>query len=192
MKFPSLFLFSCILSFTLSAHAMDEALFTKSHTIYLQGIDGSEADLEKSIDYFDKLLESSPFDSFVNVYRGSLRSRMAQHVLMPWSKMKHVDAGSELMDDAIENINEIHDTQAIGGTTLSFRMKLISAHTYFRFPRFLNRYQDAKDLVADLLESPQLDDTGTEAKNSLYQLAAAMAEEDGDEQRQADFLAKIK
>ena len=193
MKFVSSFLlFLCLIcSSTVSVYAMDENMFSKSHAIYMKGIDGSESDLEKAIEYFDKLSVSAPFDIFVNTYRGSLRSRMAQHVLMPWSKMKHVDAGSELMDNAIDDISEVHDSQTIGGTTLSFRMKLTAAHTYFRFPRFLNRYQDAKDLVADLLESPNLETTSQEAKNNLYGLAAEIAEEDGDEQKKAAFQAKI-
>jgi len=171
---------------------MQENQFTEAHSIYMKAVDGNESDVKKATDYFNKLSESEPYDIFVQTYRGSLESIMAQHVYMPWNKMKHVDAGSEHMDNALDEISETHDIQTLGGTPLSFRMKLIAAHTYFQFPRFLNRYQDAKDLVADLLESPQLENTSIESKNSLYQLAAAMAEEDGNKQKQSEFLSKIK
>jgi len=174
-----------------SAYALDENTFTTWQAAYLKGIDGSESDLENAIRYFDNVSEAEPYDIFVNTYRGSLRSRMAQHVYMPWNKMKHVDAGSEFMDDALDEITEIHERQTLGGTAISFRMKLVVAHTYSRFPRFLNRYQDAKDLVTDLLASPQLATASTDAKNSLYGLAAAIAEDDGDKTKQSDYLSHI-
>jgi len=192
MKTYILLLLVSVSSFATSANAMQESQFTDALKIYLTAVDGDEGDVKKASDYFNKLSESEPFDIFVQTYRGSLESIMAQHVFMPWNKMKHVDAGSELMDTALDATSEIHDTQTLGGTALSFRMKLVTAHTYFRFPKFLNRHQDAKDLVADLLESSQLENASVETKNSLYELAAAMAKDDDDKQKQSEFLSKIK
>ncbi len=192
MKIYTFLLLVLTSSFVTSPNAMQESQFSEAHSIYMTAVDGSESDVKKAANYFEKLSVTEPFDTFIQTYKGSLESLMATHVFMPWNKMKHVDAGSELIDNALDEISEIHNIQTLGGTTLSFRMKLVAAHTYFRFPRFLNRYQDAKDLTTDLLESPQLESASVESINSLYQLAAAMAEEEDNKQKQSEFLSKIK
>jgi len=192
MKTLPRFLLLLMTSFAIPAHAMNDSEFTTLHSIYMKGINGSENDLKNAISHFEHLPSPAPYDIFINTYRGSLRTSMAQHVYMPWNKMGHVDAGSELMDNALDEITEIHETQTLAGTALDFRMKLVVAHTYFRFPRLLNRFQDAKDIVAELLESLQRTTANTEAKNSLYKLAAAIAEEDGDAEKKAEFLSKTE
>ncbi len=192
MKICTLLLLVSTFGFFTSANAIQENQFSEAHSIYMTAVNGNESDVKKATEYFNKLSESEPYDIFIQTYRGSLESMMAEHVFMPWNKMKHVDAGSELMDDALDEISELHDTITLGETALSVRMKLIVAHTYFRFPRFLNRYQDSKDLVSDLLESANFNNASTETKNSLYQLAAAIAEDDGNKIIQSEFLIKIK
>ncbi|HEB63403.1 MAG TPA: hypothetical protein ENJ07_02865 [Gammaproteobacteria bacterium] len=96
------------------------------------------------------------------------------------------------MDDALDEMTEIHDTTQLNGTSLSIHIRLNIAHSYFSFPDFLNRYQDSKDLISEILESPQFKSANIEIKNSTYELAAAMAKKDGDKQKQTAFLSKIQ
>ena len=175
-----------------TAYALDDNNFKESHDIYMSAVNGDKSDVRKAAAHFDNLNTTEPFDRFVEVYKGSIESLMATHVYMPWNKMKHAELGSELMDDAIDEISESHDVTTLDGTALSLRMKLVAAHTYFRFPKFMNRYQDAKDLVADILESTFFSISNTTTKNSLYQLAAEMAKEDGDTASQKAYLAQIQ
>ncbi len=192
MKIKFLFMLYLLLGFISAANAMDERLFKEADAIYMSAVDGDEDQVERAIEYFDGLNESAPYDLLVKTYRGSIETLMAAHVFMPWNKMKHAELGAEMMDDALDELAAEHDSTTLGGTALSVRMRLIAAHTFFRFPRFLNRYQDSKELVADILASAQFKKSSTNSKNSLYGLAALMAEADGDKQKQAEFLGKIQ
>ena len=192
MKRFKLSLLILAIIFANTAYALDENQFLKANEIYMAAVDGNEKDIVNASNYLNTLSESAPYDSLIQTYLGSLESMMGEHVYMPWNKMKHVEKGSEQMDDALDEMDTQHDTAMLGGTPISIRMKIIAAHTYFRFPGFLNRYQDAKDLVADVFESPIFQTSSIESKNSIYELAAAMAEQDDDKKSQADYLAKIK
>ncbi len=157
------------------AQAMDEVQYNEVDARYLAAVDGNRNSVKKAIRYFDKLTVPAPYDTLVKSYRGSLESIMATHVYMPWNKMKHVELGSEQMDEALDELTEIHDTTKLKGTSLSLLIRLNIAQSYFQFPGFLNRFQDAKDLVSEILETPQFSDASIEVKNSVYELAAAMA-----------------
>ncbi len=174
------------------AQAMDEAQYSEADARYLAAVNGNKNSVRKAIRYFDRLTLPAPYATLIKSYRGSLESIMATHVYMPWNKMKHVESGSEQMDEALDELTEIHDTTKLNGTSLSILIRLNIAHSYFQFPDFLNRYQDAKDLISEILESPQFFNANVEVKNNVYELAAAMATKDGDNQKQADFLSKIQ
>jgi len=192
MKSTYLFLMYLLLSFTSSAYAMEEEVFKEADAIYMIAVNGDESSVERAAIHFNKLSVVAPYDLLIQTYKGSIESLMATHVMMPWSKMKHVELGSEWMDDALDDISDIHDVTTLSGTSLSLQMKLIAAHTYFRFPRFLNRYQDSTELVADIFASDDLEHSSNESKNRLYTLAAMIAEDEGDKKKQAEFLAKIQ
>jgi len=174
------------------AQAMDEAQYKEADARYLTAVNGNKNSVQKIIRYFDQLTVPAPYDTLVKSYRGSLESVMATHVYMPWNKMKHVELGSEQMDEALDELTEIHDTTKLKGTSLSLLIRLNIAHSYFQFPDFLNRFQDAKDLISEILETPQFSDANIEVKNNVYELAAAMAGKDEDKQKQTSFLSKIQ
>ncbi|VAW83986.1 hypothetical protein MNBD_GAMMA18-2432 [hydrothermal vent metagenome] len=174
------------------AQAMDEAQYNEADARYLAAVNGNKNSVQKAIRYFDKLTVPTPYNTLIKSYRGSLESIMATHVYMPWNKMKHVELGSEQMDEALDELTEIHDTTKLNGTSLSLLIRLNIAHSYFQFPSFLNRYQDAKDLISDMLETPQFSSANIEVKNNVYELAATTAGKDGDKQKQTDFLSKIQ
>jgi len=182
-----------ISSAIISVQAMDDAQYAKANTLYLNAVNGDDENLVlQAKKYFDQLQVNKPYDSLIKSYQGSLESVMSAHVFMPWTKMKHAEVGAEQMDDALDEMTEIHDVTMLNGTALSLLVRLNIAHTYFRFPRFLNRYQDAKDLVAEILESPQFTSAKLEVKNNVYKLAADMAAQDDDKLRQTEFIAKIQ
>ena len=175
-----------------SVHAMDDTQYNEADARYLAAVNGNKNSVRKTIRYFKGLTAPAPYDTLVKSYLGSLESIMAKHVYMPWNKMKYVDSGSEKMDEALDEITEIHDTTKLNGTSLSILVRLNIAQSYFQFPEFLNRYQDSKDLVNEILSSPHFKSTNTRIKNSTYELAAAMAEKEGDKQKQASFLTQIQ
>lgn len=179
-------------TFTPTIHAMTEEKFVEAHAIYMTASNGNEEVVIDASKYFKKMSEQAPYDILVKTYLGSLESMMAEHVYMPWNKMKYVEIGSEQMDEALDELTNKHDNTTLGGTPLSVRMKTIVAHTYFRFPKFLNRYQDAKDIVAEILESSAFTVSSIDSKNNIYKLAADMAKEDENKEQQARYLAKIK
>ncbi len=191
----SFFLISALLisSIVASVQAMNNDQYSEANALYLAAVNGDDEDLVlQAIKYIDQLKVNKPYDSLIKSYRGSLESMMSAHVFMPWTKMKHAEIGAEQMDDALDEMTEIHDATILNGTSLSILIRLNIAHTYFQFPRFLNRYQDAKDLVAEIIESPQFSSATLEIKNNVYKLAADMAAQDGDKLRQTELIAKIQ
>ena len=173
------------------AQAMDEAQYNEADARYLATVNGNGNSVKKAIKYFDKLTVPAPYDTLVKSYRGSLESIMATHVYMPWNKMKHVELGSEQMDEALDELTEIHNTTEFNGTALSILIRFNIAQSYFQFPDFLNRFQDAKDLISEILETPQFSNANIKVKNNVYELAAAMAEKEGDKSRQIELSSSI-
>lgn len=182
-----------VLSITTAAQAMSDDQYNQANAIYLEAVNSDDEErVQQAIKYFDPLQVNKPFDSLIKSYRGSLESIMATHVYMPWNKMKHVELGSEQMDEALDELTEIHNTTEFNGTALSILIRFNIAQSYFQFPDFLNRFQDAKELVSEILETPQFTDADIEVKNGVYALAAAMAEKEGDKLKQTEFLSKIR
>lgn len=193
MKYLNKFAFLSLLITTLPVQAISNDDFLTAHSIYLTATNsGEEADIEQAEQQLAKLTLTGPEHELIDTYLGSLESLKATTVFFPWNKMKHVDQGVEMMDRALESINTPHQQTLLAGVAISLRMQLICAHTYFAFPRFLNRFQDAKDLVADILESPQLADANTLFKNALYLLAADIAKDEDNIEQQQQYLKLIQ
>ncbi len=190
MKTVLFLLLLFVLSITTSAQAMSDDQYNQANAIYLEAVNSDDEErVQQAIKYFDQLQLNKPFDSLIKSFRGSLESIMATHVYMPWNKMKHVELGSEQMDEALDELTEIHNTTEFNGTALSILIRFNIAQSYFQFPDFLNRFQDAKDLISEILETPQFTDASIEVKNGVYALAAAMAEKEGDKSRQIELLS---
>ncbi len=192
MKTFFFFLFLILPTSFVSVYAMDDRQITEARDRYLAAVNGSRNQVKKAIKHFEKMQVSAPYNSLIKAYRGSLESVMATRVYMPWSKMKYVDLGSEKMDDVLDDMTEIHDVTSIKGTSLSLYIKSSIAQTYYRYPRYLNRYQDAKDILNEILESPQFLNSNLIFINTIYTFAAQMAENDDDKEKQTDFLSKIQ
>lgn len=175
-----------------ASHAMSESEFNSAFQLFINAADKyDEQSIEKADDHLANISTSGVPSDLVLVFRGSLESMRANTVFLPWNKMTHVDAGVEMMEDALDNIDDAHEQTTLGGASIALRIKSVAAHTYFSFPKFLNRYQDAKDLLADILESPRLESASQDFRNSIYRLAADMAEEEGNIQQQQHYLGLI-
>lgn len=109
MKNLNLTVLLLAMTFSISAHAMTEEKFKEANTIYLAAANGNEDKIIQARIYFNKLSEPAPFDVLIQTYLGSLESMMAEHVYMPWNKIKYVDIGSEQMDEALDELGNKHD-----------------------------------------------------------------------------------
>ncbi len=171
---------------TFSAQAMTEAEFQTALTAFMAAANETSDDsIEQAEQQLSQIQSTGPAQALSQVFLGSLEAMKATTVFFPWNKMKHVEQGSEMMEEALDLIDESHKNTLLGDTPISLRMKLTVAYTYYRFPRFLNRYQDAKDLVADILASPLLAQASPDYRASFYRLAANIAGEDKDLEKQA-------
>ncbi len=181
-----------LLGTSFSAQAISTAEFRSADATYLQAVgDASDKNIKQAEAALKQLSAEGAEQSLIQVYMGSLESLKATTVFFPWNKMTHVDLGTEMMEKALDSMDESHDKTMLDGVPVRLRMQLICAHTYSAFPRFLNRFQDAKDLVAEMLESPLLSRTRVEFKNNLYDLAVKIAEEEGDVASQPRELSTL-
>ena len=107
MKTVLFLLLLFVLSIITSAQAMSDDQYNQANAIYLEAVNSDDEErVQQAIKYFDQLQLNKPFDSLIKSFRGSLESIMATHVYMPWNKMKHVELGSEQMDEALDELTD--------------------------------------------------------------------------------------
>ena len=162
------------LTTTQPAHAEDTAFMTL-RTQYVAATEQRGDAVQRALGTVEALLKTDPADAVAMVYKGSLLTMAGGDAMMPWNKLKYVNVGLELMDDAISRSGRAraHDIDA------QVEILMVSAFTFSRLPSMFKREPQARKTVTNLIAHPAFDTLEPKLRAQALAIAAAYAARDG-------------
>lgn len=134
----------------------------------------------------DEILERQPNDTVALVYKGSLLTMMGGDAFMPWNKLRYVQGGIDLMDNALGTIQRFRSHGADAGV----EALMVAAFTNSRLPRMFKRDALARQQIAELIVHPAFGTLEYELRVQALEIAAEYARSDGDASRAAELLTR--
>lgn len=176
-------------SFTVHAN-LDEQ-FNEAQGEFLAIVEENSGSFEKAWTKFIQLDKQYPDHPAIQAYFGSLETLKARDSWMPWTKLKWVEQGLDRIDHALSLLDESHESEKLGTTTVALHSRIAAANTFLAIPSFLNRLQDAKDLFADLLDTPNLEHLPHELHKVIFTIGLDIAEKEGSQENQEKWQQKL-
>lgn len=138
--------------------------------------DDSASDLASEL--FTKLSQRDPQNPLYLAYCGASWTLRAKAAWAPWTKLKYVERGLDMIDRAMAMLKPAHDEVMVRHVPLSIDARLVSAATYIALPGSFNRIEDGKAVIASALASPALAQAPAGVQAALYFQAALAARQD--------------
>lgn len=180
-----------VLVFPTSGLAADLApKFIDAHAVFETSLAGDKNATQPAIEKFSMLVEQNPAQPLYRVYLGSTYALRARDAWMPWTKLRNVEKGLEMIDKALLMLTPEHDEQRLRGSIVSTETRLVAVSTFLRVPGFMNRRQPAKDLLRETLDTPVFDASPALVKGRLYLGAANIARREDQKVAERDYLEK--
>lgn len=156
------------------AHAKDTAFMTL-RTQYVAASEQRGDAVQRALGTVEALLKADPADAVAMAYKGSLLTMAGGDAMMPWNKLKYVNVGLELMDDAIARSGgaRAHDVDA------QVEILMVSAFTFSRLPAMFKREPQARKTITSLIAHPAFDTLEPKLRAQALAIAAAYAAKDG-------------
>ena len=147
----------------------------ESSTLARKGDSGAT---ERALGQFAKLTEANPQQPLFRAYYGSVYCIKARDARFPFTKLSNVETGTDLIGKALAALTPDHDKELVGGVAVSLETRLVAASTFASIPKAFGRYQQAKDVLADLLASPVFGSSPPAFQAAVYVQAAKIALKD--------------
>ncbi len=142
----------------------------------------------RAFDLFERLTEANPQQPLYRAYYGSVYCLKGRDAWFPFSKLNYVERGTDQIGKALAALTPEHDGQVIGGVAVSLETRLVAASTFAGIPKAFGRFQQAKDVLADLLASPVFGSSPPAFQAAVYLQAAKIAlKDDATDQAQANL-----
>lgn len=161
-----------------------DSVFSQAVAVYHEVVGKDDSDAtEKAVNLFNQVLEKTPKEYRALIYMGSLTARQAKLSWMPWSKLKLVNSGIDMMDKGID---------AVSAQTTDPHI-LIEAHmvrgiTSARIPKMFKRYAVATSDFKFIREHPSFAHIGTVNQATVMAFSAVLLHREGAEAEAAKFL----
>lgn len=150
--------------------------FQSAQAEFTRALQGDSDAVEQAMELFRALSESNPGNPLLAAYYGSAQALRARDAWMPWNKMRYSEQGLDTIDGALRMVKPEHDAQRTRGVPVSVETRLVAARTFLAMPKFLNRGEQGRNLVADTIASPVFQSTPQAVQVQFLRLAAADAQ----------------
>jgi hypothetical protein len=177
--------------YTSSVQADLKAEFQSAHDTFLSFVDGQDSDFKAAWRQFEQLDSLYPDHPAVQTYYGSLETIKASSVSIHWNKVKWVERGLERIARALTLITPKHQTEQLIGISIALDSRIAAVQTLLSVPKFLHRFDDARDLFADLLDTTDLESQPVVVQQRIFQLGMEIAEKSDDEQQRDEWSARL-
>ncbi|MES2675756.1 MAG: hypothetical protein V4660_16060 [Pseudomonadota bacterium] len=165
-------------SFTANANAALRDDFPAAHAAFIAVSQDQGGTVDDAWVKFEALEKAYPNHPLVQVYFGALKTVKADKAIMPWSKMMWVEKGLDLIDSGLALLTNSHNTELVSETSVALETRLEAVKIFLAVPDFLNRFQDAKDVFGDLLDTENVDALPSKLRIEIYSIGAKIAERD--------------
>lgn len=168
-----------------------KAGFQSAHASFLSFIDEQDGDFNFAWQQFEQLDSLYPDHPAVQTYYGSLETIKASRVRMPWNKVKWVERGLDRIDRAMSLLTPEHQAEQLIGIPVALDCRIAAVQTLLSVPKFLHRFDDARDIFADLLDTNDLESLPFVVQQRVFQLGMEIAEKSDDEQQRDEWSARL-
>lgn len=153
------------------AQAQAAPTFQTVRAVYTQARDG-EIDPEQAKEAIEAFLEDHPAQPVATAYLGSVRAMMAREAFFPFTKISHVNRGMELLDEAVERLDQAEVTAGHDGR---LDILLVSGLTNAAVPSDFGRRRMAERDLARARSLPSFHTVPAPIKAKVYAWLAIFA-----------------
>ncbi len=161
--------------------------FEALRAAYIASQDGSQS-LSSGIEDVDRFLESHPNHPAAVTYKGSLKTMMARDSFFPWTKLANLKEGLDLIDEAVEQVDNAEPTD---GFSIRTEVLMVSGITNAGIPKMFGRRSVAQQNFLAILKSPDSDRLVDFQKTTIYAWMAVLTADSGPEESE-DYLRKAR
>ena len=190
-RFSKLLALVVLVTVNFTAYANLDGNFRQARSEFLAVTQENGGSFKSAWDSFKQLDKQYPDHPAVQAYYASLETIKARDAWMPWSKLKWVEQGLDRMDGALSLLDDSHESEKLGVSTVALETRIVAANTYVAVPSFLNRLQDAKDVFSDLLDTPNLDRLPNELSKAIFTIGLNIAEKEDKQEERAIWQKKL-
>lgn len=166
----------------------ENARFIKARFLFLKGSAGDSGANEKAFDLFEDLYKAFPKNPLYRAFYGASYSLKGKYGWFPLTKLYNTENGLIHIDKALKGIKAAHDTKKIDGMPISLSTRIVAISTFLGVPSFFYRFETAKGVLSDTLESPVFQTASARIKAQVYLLAAKARITDDKHKEAREFL----
>lgn len=141
------------------AAPVDPAAFEQAHQQFMRALKGESGAAEDAAEEFQRLTVIDPENPVILAYFGSAQALVGREAWMPWNKMKYVERGLDAVDRSLKMLGPEHDKQRLRGVPVSVETRLVAVRLFLSLPKFFNRAEQGRSLVAATIASPVFQST---------------------------------
>lgn len=165
--------------------------FLSAQEQFEKGLRGTGDDNEKASGQFEKLVADYPGNPLFLAYYGSTFTIKANHVFLPWQRLKLGDKGLDMIDKALKQLTPEHETELVRGVPVSIETKLVAINTFLAVPDvFFHRYEPGKKLLEETMASPAFANAPPIIQARFHYQAAFVAKKSKDKAAEIKELKK--
>lgn len=184
-------LFAAAISLTLAGMIPAQAQDTQFMSLrnqYNTAVAERGDSVQRALGTAEALLKSNPNDAVAKAYKGSLLTMVGGDSLMPWNKLKYVNVGLGLMDDALAEMQGAPSH----GMDVSLEILMVSGFTNSRLPDMFKRGPLARQQISRLIAHADFSTLEPRLQAQALAIAAAYAKRDGDQAKADNLMVQAK
>lgn len=107
---------------------------------------GQAGNIDEVVEAGEKLREKIPDHPLLLVYLGSAKAIQGRDAFFPWNKVRYVEQGCELMDQALAVLKPSDEEMPVAGPSPAIETRVVALSTFSELPELFHRSQDARRL----------------------------------------------
>ena len=169
------------------------AAFNAARTAFEAARAGSHVEVDHAHELFSRLVDAEPGNPLYLAYFGSSYTLQARESRLPWTKIKLVNQGVELLDRSLASLHGGASQASQAGSTISLETRLIAIATFIALPDSMFHHMDAarRELQA-ALTSPEFTHASADLQGHLLYEGALIAQADHDDRAERAALLKVQ
>jgi len=153
----------------------------QARELFEAGRKGSSASVSEAQLRFNDLLAQDPANPLYLAYLGSTYTLQARESSLPWTKIRLVNKGIDLLDQALSRLRAGEARAATATPPLTLETRLVAVATFIALPDSLfHRMAEAKRTLREALASPTLARADLGLRGHLIYEGALIAREEHD------------
>jgi hypothetical protein len=166
--------------------------FVQARSAFEAARGGTSGAADIAQEKFRQLLSEEPANPLYLAYYGSTYTLQARESSLPWTKIRLVNKGVELLDQALKLLHATEGTHRISDPADPLETRLVAIATYIALPDALfHRMAVAKRTLNEAMASPVFAQATADLRGHLIYEGALIAREERDTAAERTALTQV-